>query len=135
MKTKIILFGCLASCILLFAKCNQEVNKETKENGAKQPEVTQQNNSAGSADTARPMDTAMFKTGSDTVKVYHDYIKDHLDSLTRLIAQEPQNGEYYLRRGDLRIAKGNNAGGCEDYNKAKSLGIKNIQSLLDKNCK
>ena len=121
--TKIVLSGCLASCIFLFAYCgNAEKKTEPAETG-------------NNAQFSSQADTNLHLPGPDTAKVYHDYIKDHIDSLTRLIEQNPKEPEYYLRRGDLKISKGDNAGGCEDYRKAKSLGSKNMESLLDKNCK
>lgn len=124
--TKVILFGCFTSCVFLFAHCN---------NAKKKADPAEQAQTENTVQPSSQVDTNLNLKGPNTAKVYHDYIKDHIDSLSRLIEQNPKEPEYYLRRGDLKISQGDNAGGCEDYGKAESLGSKNMQTLIDKYCK
>lgn len=127
-----------AALLLLAAQCNNSgnsVNTHSNKQAGEEPQPQQTENTFKSIDTIPGTTPELPGMNGDTVKVYYDFIKHDLDSFNRLIEKNPENGEYYQRRGDVRVSAGDYSGACEDYKKAKSLGIKNMQTLIEKNCK
>lgn len=124
MITRIILFGCFTSCILLSAKCNNEV----KTDAAKTENIVE-------SIVTPPTDTNRTPPDPSALKIDQTYIKAKIDSLTQLIEQNPKEPDYYAQRADFKLVAGDKSGACEDYKMSKNLGSKQMQSLIDKHCK
>lgn len=128
MHSRIVICNLLACCVFLSAKCNNEANKQTQE-------APQQNVVENIAPESTPVDSTLAPPDPGMLKVDMSYIKEKIDSLSKLIEQNPKEPDYYIQRGDFKIAGGDTEGACEDYKMSKSLGNKKMQSLIDKHCK
>lgn len=63
-----------------------------------------------------------------------DNFQNSISDLNRAIELNGEIAEYFVLRGQVKITIGQNDEGCNDFQKAKALGFKNIKAAINEFC-
>lgn len=80
-------------------------------------------------------DFALAYSGRALVKVILKDIDGAINDYDKAIEIDPKNGLFYASRGGFKFFSDLKKEGCEDFQKAKQLGFRDAQALINKFCK
>lgn len=75
---------------------------------------------------------ALFKEGRAHHKLGN--VEEAMDRYDDALRENPDLGEAYLFRGALKVSQKKTGAACEDFRKAKSLGVKEAEEALGSYC-
>jgi hypothetical protein len=83
----------------------------------------------------RPIFDSIHYPAAEAVRIDTNSFRIKIAELSKTIEADSVNAQAFAARGDLKNFSGDVKGACDDWKKAKDLGMKNMDEIIRKNCK